>query len=334
MKDSIKTAAEIIRNGGIVAFPTETVYGLGADAFNTSAVQRIFEIKERPFYDPLIVHISDFDQLELLAKNIDETLLKVAHKFWPGPLTIVTEKNSNVPDLVTAGLSTVAIRMPGNEIARELIKQAGTPIAAPSANKFGRLSPTNSKHVLKQLKNIDYIIDGGNAEIGIESTVISLTSDGYKILRPGVISEKELETLIHSADSKFFILQKGFQSPGLLKSHYSPSVPLFILGETEINPHNKKAGLLTFVNQQNSAGFSEVEVLSANGDLKEAASNLYGALHRLEEAGVDFIVAEPVPETGAGIAIMDRLRKAANKYTENLKKEQLAESANSEQHLT
>lgn len=315
MKDSIKIAAEIIRKGGIVAFPTETVYGLGADAFNTGAVKRIFEIKERPFYDPLIVHISELDQLHLLAKNVDEILLKVAHKFWPGPLTIVTEKNSNVSDLVTAGLSTVAIRMPGNDIARELIRQAGTPIAAPSANKFGMLSPTNSHHVLKQLKNIDYIIDGGNAEIGIESTVISLSSEGYKILRPGVISERELETLIHSADSKFFILQKkGFQSPGLLKSHYSPRVPLFIRGEEEISLLGKNAGLLTFGNPQNLSGFSVIEVLSEKKDLTEAASNLYGALHRLEEAGVDVIVAEPVPETGAGIAIMDRLRKAAHKY--------------------
>lgn len=322
MKDSIKKAAEIIRKGGIVAFPTETVYGLGADAFNITAVKRIFEIKERPFYDPLIVRISELDQLRLLVKNVDKTLLKVAQKFWPGPLTIVTEKNSNVPDLLTAGLSTVAIRMPGNEIARELIRQAGTPIAAPSANKFGMLSPTNSGHVLKQLKNIDYIIDGGNAEIGIESTVISLNSEGYKILRPGVISEKELETLIHSADSKFFILQKkGFQSPGLLKSHYSPRVPLFIKGEEEISLHGKNLGLLTFGKPQNLSDFSTIEILSEKKDLTEAASNLYGALHRLEEAGVDLIVAEPVPETGAGIAIMDRLRKAAYKYRNELKNE-------------
>lgn len=329
MKEAIKTAAEIIRKGGIVAFPTETVYGLGADAFNTDAVKRIFEIKERPFYDPLIVHISDLNQLGLLAKNVDKTLLKIANRFWPGPLTIVTEKSSNVPDLVTAGLSTVAVRMPGNEIARELIKQAGTPVAAPSANKFGMLSPTNSSHVLKQLKNIDYIIDGGNTEIGIESTVISLKKGRYKILRPGVISDKELETLIHSANSKFFILQKkGFQSPGLLKSHYSPAVPLYILGEQKINLHGKNAGLLTFGNTPHISDFYRVENLSEKGDLKDAASNLYGALHRLEEAGVDLIVAVPVPETGAGIAIMDRLRKAAHKYKKEFENEQVANRTN------
>jgi L-threonylcarbamoyladenylate synthase len=195
-EQNIAKAAQIIKDGGIVAFPTETVYGLGADVFNTKAIEKIFNIKERPFFDPLIVHISEIKQLELLVKKVDERVLKLAEKFWPGPLTIVTEKNKNVPDLVTANLPTVAVRMPNHRAALQLIQQAGTPIAAPSANKFGMLSPTNARHVLKQLKNIDFIIDDGNTEVGIESTVISLNKEGFKLLRPGVISQQDLSTII------------------------------------------------------------------------------------------------------------------------------------------
>jgi L-threonylcarbamoyladenylate synthase len=315
-KENIAKAAQIIKNGGIVAFPTETVYGLGADVFNTKAIEKIFNIKERPLFDPLIVHISDIKQLELLVKKVDENILKLAEKFWPGPLTIVTEKNENVPDLVTANLPTVAVRMPNHRAALQLIRQAETPIAAPSANKFGMLSPTNAKHVLKQLKNIDFIIDGGNTGVGIESTVISLNEEGFKILRPGVISQQDLSTVIPYTDNKFFIQKRGLQSPGLLKSHYSPKVPLCILGEEQVDSVNKKIGFLIFGKNKEKNNGSVVENLSPAEDLKEAASNLYGALHKLEESGVDMIIAEPVPETGIGIAIMDRLRKAAAKKEE------------------
>ncbi|WP_372947892.1 L-threonylcarbamoyladenylate synthase [Mariniphaga sp.] len=316
---NILKAAQIIKDGGIVAFPTETVYGLGAGVFNTKAIEKIFRIKERPFFDPLIVHISEIKQLELLVKKVDENILKLAEKFWPGPLTIVTEKNENVPDLVTANLPTVAVRMPNHRAALQLIQQAGTPIAAPSANKFGRLSPTNAKHVLKQLKNIDFIIDDGNTEVGIESTVISLNREGFTLLRPGVISKQDLSAVIRYTDNKFFIQERGLQSPGLLKSHYSPKVPLYILGEEKVNLSNKKIGFLTFGANKEKNNQLVTENLSPTKNLKEAATKLYEALHKLEESGVELIIAEPVPETGIGIAIMDRLRKAA------AKKENLAE---------
>jgi L-threonylcarbamoyladenylate synthase len=312
-EENITKAAHIIKKGGIVAFPTETVYGLGADVFNIKAVEKIFSIKKRPFFDPLIVHISDIKQLDLLVKKVDENILKLAQKFWPGPLTIVTEKNENVPDMVTANLPTVAVRMPNHRAALQLIREAGTPIAAPSANKFGMLSPTNANHVLKQLKNIDFIIDDGNTEVGIESTVISLNSEGFKLLRPGVISEQDLSTVIKYTDNKFFMHERGLQSPGLLKSHYSPKIPLYILGEEQVNSSSKKIGFLTFGTNKEKNNDIVVENLSPTKNLKEAATKLYEALHRLEESGVELIIAEPVPETGIGIAIMDRLRKAAAK---------------------
>jgi L-threonylcarbamoyladenylate synthase len=312
-EENITKAAQIIKEGGTVAFPTETVYGLGGAVFNTKAIKKIYNIKERPFFDPLIVHISDIKQLELLVKNVDEKILKLAEKFWPGPLTIATEKNENVPDLVTANLPTVAVRMPNHQTALELIKKAGTPIAAPSANKFGRLSPTNASHVLKQLKNIDYIIDDGNTEVGIESTVISLNREGYELLRSGVISQQDLSTVVPYTDTKFFKQKEGLQSPGLLKSHYSPKIPLYILGENEVNTSNKKLGFLTFGKNKEKLSDFAVENLSPAANLTEAANRLYDALHRLEESGAEAIIAEPVPETGIGIAIMDRLRKAAAK---------------------
>jgi len=178
-------AAAFIRDGKVVAFPTETVYGLGADALNPMAVAKIFELKERPSFDPLIVHIASVDQLEALVKSIDERVHKLAQTFWPGPLTIVLPKSSIVPDIVTSGLPTVGIRMPDNPVALELIRKAGCPVAAPSANKFGRISPTTAAHVRKQLPDVDYILDGGKTTIGIESTIISLTPAGFRILRNG-----------------------------------------------------------------------------------------------------------------------------------------------------
>jgi L-threonylcarbamoyladenylate synthase len=316
-KENIQKAAQIIKNGGVVAFPTETVYGIGADVFNTKAIEKIFRIKERPFYDPLIAHIGDVDQLQLLVKKVDDNLMNVAEKFWPGPLTIVVEKNENVSDLVTAGLPTVAVRMPNHRAAKALITAAKTPIAAPSANKFGKLSPTNAHHVLKQLKNVDYIIDDGNTQIGIESTVIALNEEGFRILRPGVVTKQEFVSLIPHIESKFFIQERGLQSPGLLKSHYSPRIPLYILGEHQANITGKNIGYLTYgANKEKKSDFV-TENLSASGNLNEAATNLYSALHKLEESGAEIILAEPVPENGIGIAIMDRLRKAATKSDES-----------------
>lgn len=308
----IADAAKIIKDGGVVAFPTETVYGLGADAFNPSAVAKIFEIKERPSFDPLIVHIAEVAQLDLLVEY--EFIKRIEHlieKFWPGPLTIVLPKKQTVPDLVTSGLPTVAVRMPNHPIALELIKKAATPIAAPSANKFGMLSPTQAQHVAKQLTRVDSIIDGGQTSVGIESTVIAVSENGFRLLRPGVITAAEIEEILPEIkDNNESILE----APGQMKSHYSPRIPVYILGESVIRGDLGKAGYLTMGPLQNNKKYQLSVSLSSAYDLREAAVNLFSALHRLEESGVDFIIVQPVSETGIGIAIMDRLRKAAFQY--------------------
>lgn len=306
-------ASKIIQQGGLVAFPTETVYGLGANALDPLAVAKIFEIKERPSFDPLIVHIADISEIDNLAKIDGErsrTVRLLSKKFWPGPLTIVLPKKSIVPDIVTAGLPTVGIRMPDNEIALEFIRQSGCPIAAPSANKFGGLSPTTAAHVRKQFPDLE-IIDGGPAKVGIESTVIALQEDGFCILRKGLITKEDIESVLPASAKTV----EELASPGLLKSHYSPAKPLYLLG-TEPKLDKKKTGYLALKKAPDSEGFARTEVLSPNGDLRAAAANLFGALHRLEEAtDIDCIIAEPVPETGIGLAIMDKLHKAAYRYT-------------------
>jgi len=315
MRNKITGAARIINDGGVVAFPTETVYGLGADAFNPKAVARIFEIKARPAFDPLIVHICKLEELELLSPEImnNNFVLLLSKAFWPGPLTMVLPKRDTVPGIVTAGLSTVAVRMPAHPIARELIKLSKTPIAAPSANKFGMISPTEALHVKKQLLGIDCIIDGGKTTIGLESTVIALNTDGFELLRPGAVSSNELEKIIPKsgiADKKENLLH----SPGHMKSHYSPRKPIYFMDEVRQGLNTREGGLISFAGIGKVNQYKKIEVLSPNMDLKEAAINLFSAMHKLEDSDVKFIVVEPVPEVGIGIAIMDRLRKAVFKY--------------------
>jgi L-threonylcarbamoyladenylate synthase len=295
--------------GELVAFPTETVYGLGANAFDPAAVAKIFETKQRPSFDPLIVHICDITQLENLYSGRDGRVYRLAEKFWPGPLTMVLPKQESVSDIVTSGLDTVAVRMPANPIARELIRQAATPIAAPSANKFGMISPTEAAHVKKQFADI-FTIDGGKTQVGIESTVMTLHEDGFEVLRPGLITADDLKTILPES------VQTGQNtsrsSPGQLKSHYSPAKPMYIAGNPCSEFRNpEKGGLISFGNPGKDCHFARVEVLSESRDLKEAAVNLFSAMHRMDESDVEYIVAEPVPEQGVGIAIMNRLKKAS-----------------------
>jgi L-threonylcarbamoyladenylate synthase len=313
VKNKIIEAARVINDGGVVAFPTETVYGLGADAFNPKAVARIFEIKERPAFDPLIVHISKLEDLDLLCTGINSIVPLLAERFWPGPLTLVLPKKESVPDIVTSGLSTVAVRMPDHPVASELINFSKTLVAAPSANKFGMLSPTEALHVKRHLKGIDFIIDSGKTTIGLESTVIAINKDGFVLLRPGAITSDEIEKIVPRSRSTTTNENKT-QSPGLLKSHYSPAKPIYIKGETKPGIDTREAGLISFRGSGKEEQFKQHEVLSPDGDLKQAAVNLFSAMHKLEESDVKFIVAEPVPEKGIGIAIMDRLRKAAYRY--------------------
>lgn len=311
----IKIAARYIQEGKLVAFPTETVYGLGANALNPIAVSRIFELKDRPSFDPLIIHIAGIHQLEQLVANTDYRVYKIAEKFWPGPLTIVLPKSQIVPDIVTAGLPTVGIRIPGNQTALDLIRISGCPIAAPSANKFGRISPTTAAHVRKQLPDVDYILDGGKTTVGIESTIIKFTDNGFQILRNGVITREELEDIVpFDADS---IIDK-LSAPGMMKSHYSPRKKLLIADNKSQNIDKSNAGLISFSGMLETE-YPKVIRVSDRNDLKDYAVNMFEAMHAFEDdPEIDLIVAEPVEEIGIGRAIMDRLKKAEYNWRHNL----------------
>ena len=310
----IEAAAQIINEGGLVAFPTETVYGLGANALNPIAVAKIFALKERPTFDPLIVHIGSLDDLNLLTSQPTDLVLKLAKKFWPGPLTIVLPKSSIVPDLVTSGLPTVGIRMPDNEIALQLIRTSKCPIAAPSANKFGNLSPVSASHVRKQLPNVDYILDGGKTTIGIESTIISLDGNTCTLLRPGKISLNDIE----DAYPGVFVFKannsEALIAPGLLKSHYSPTKPLYFWTNNDIQLP-ASSGLIVHSKKELKTDDVKVIYTSETNNYLEIAANLFSSLHTMEDdIDVKQIFIEPVAEDGLGIAIMDRIKKAVYKY--------------------
>jgi len=313
-RQQIRQAANLLKQGGTVAFPTETVYGLGADALNEKAVARIFEIKQRPHFDPLIVHIGSPDQLSLLVTEVSAAAQALIDRFWPGPLTLILPKTARVPDIVTAGLPSVAVRMPGHPMALELLRQANTPIAAPSANRFGCTSPTTAQHVLDQLgSRVDLIVDGGSCPVGIESTIVSLLEETPALLRTGGIPAEEIERVIGPLRRPSAPSPERPAAPGQLSRHYAPRTPLLFC-ETCVPPaHALRAGLLTFREPAPRNGFAAVEVLSAGGDLREAAAHLFAAIHRLDAMDLDCIYAKPFPDTGLGQAINDRLRRAAHR---------------------
>ncbi|MFH1609196.1 MAG: L-threonylcarbamoyladenylate synthase [Candidatus Bipolaricaulota bacterium] len=313
-EDGIAAAAATIREGGVVAFPTETVYGLGADALSAEAVARLFAAKERPRFDPIIVHVAAPEEVGPLWTRVPPLARKLMDRFWPGPLTLILRRTRRVPGIVTAGLPTVAVRMPDHEVALALIRAAGRPIAAPSANRFGRLSPTHHDAVLAQLGGaVDAVIAGGATPVGIESTVVSLVEDPPIVLRPGGTPLEALRELV--PDLRMEPPHGPSASPGTLPRHYVPATPLFLLEHGPVpqglEPLDRLAcGFLAF--QEEWSGFGRVEVLSPAGDLVEAAARFFAALHALDEAGFAAIVAEPVPEEGLGTAIMDRLQRASS----------------------
>ncbi|MBN1533683.1 MAG: threonylcarbamoyl-AMP synthase [Spirochaetes bacterium] len=312
-EEEIARAADILQGGGIVSFPTETVYGLGAISSNPTAVARVFEAKRRPFFDPLIVHISRFEQLGDLAADVPELAERVARRFWPGPLTLVLKKRECVPDIVTAGLGTVAVRMPRHGVALRLIEACGFPIAAPSANRFGATSPTEARHVQEQLGGaVDMIIDGGRCEVGVESTIVKVSGDSLELLRPGGVPVEELERMYgHLLEQRS---SPTIEAPGQLPYHYSPSTPVRIVGTID-DEHlrNKDAALLFFTSHGGTPHDSRTRILSPRGDLREAAANLFSSLHELDRLGKCVIFAERVPEHDLGLAIMDRLRRASRR---------------------
>jgi len=320
MKDAgtIRQAAEIIRQGGIVAFPTETVYGLGADAYNPLAVARVFEVKRRPFFDPLIVHIASPAHLKKLVKDIPSGARKLTEKLWPGPLTVVLFKEEHIPDIVTAGLPTVALRMPSHPMALSLIKESKCPLAAPSANPFGYLSPTTAEHVRSQLADqVDLILDGGPCPVGVESTIVSFSENKPRLLRPGGVSLEEIESIIGKVEIS--PIRDRLVAPGMLPRHYAPRTPIVLdWDEKHLDSYKgKKIGFLAFREPENFLQFQHIEVLSKKGDFREAAANLFSAIRRLDALDLDLILAEAVPEAGLGRAIMDRLRRATSRGDSN-----------------
>jgi len=307
--EHLERAAALLRSGGVVAFPTETVYGLGADAFDPVAVARIFEIKRRPRFDPLIVHVADEAMLAEVARDISPLARRLIATFWPGPLTLVLRKQARVPDIVTAGLPTVAVRMPAHPIARELVRLAGRPIAAPSANPFGYLSPTRAEHVERMLGDaVDAIIDGGATDRGVESTIVML-EPSPTLLRHGAIPAEEIETLTGPL-ARELSAESAPLAPGVLPHHYAPRTPIRIVDLAGVAPSERvRAGALAFTAP--AGGYALERVLSPGGDLRVAAAQLFRYLHELDEAGLERIDAQPLPNTGLGAAIMDRLHRAS-----------------------
>jgi L-threonylcarbamoyladenylate synthase len=308
----IEIAVSEILKGNVVALPTETVYGLGANGLNKNSVLKIYEVKKRPHFNPLILHIYSVDELKKYVKHIPDEVYKLTESFSPGPITYVLEKKSVVPDITTAGLDSVAVRFPSHKMFRRVLKESGVPIAAPSANMFGRISPVTARDVYKELKGkINYILDGGKCEVGIESTVISFVNDRIKILRPGFITGKDIEKVIgrnlfenrkrkkENSDSKYgFNEKKKYLSPGMLKSHYAPLTPLYIVEDLSS---------LTKISKKN---FLHID-LSKYKNLKSIASNLFNEFRKADEKKYDFITIQKVENTGLGIAINDRIEKAS-----------------------
>jgi L-threonylcarbamoyladenylate synthase len=304
--------AELLANGGLVAFPTETVYGLGADATNPRAVARIYEAKGRPTFDPLIVHVFDVEALAGITGELNATAQLLAKHFWPGPMTLVLPKGPAVSHLVTSGLDTVAVRIPSHPVARELLEFCDVAVAAPSANSFGRISPTTAQHVRDDLgERVDWIVDGGPTTWGVESTIVDLSVETPTVLRHGALAIEDLRAVIgevHDATET----PDSPKAPGQLPSHYAPRVPLRIFqpGDAdEVLPTHAYLGYRSL-----PEGFAGTgEVLAADGDLQTAAANLFSAMHRLDRSGASLIWAELVPAHGLGLAINDRLSRASKR---------------------
>lgn len=329
MQDALREACALLQQGEVVALPTETVYGLAADAFNPTAVAKVFAVKERPSFDPLIVHIAARGDLKRVAEvpaEIADTVEKLVSTFWPGPLTLILPRHPDVPELVTSGLPTVAVRQSAHPVFRAINKALGRPIAAPSANRFGSISPTSASAVIKELGGrIPLVVDAGACAEGVESTIISIEPrEGKKPLfrlhRAGPVTKEQLQEFGKVEKIREPVGEPP-QAPGQLASHYAPRTPLILLEKPEdfVPEEGKRYGLLSYTGDDDGAyvtlhDWEVVEALSpGSGKLAEAAIRLFFVMRQLDEAGLDGIVAEPVSETGLGVAIMDRLRRAAAK---------------------
>jgi L-threonylcarbamoyladenylate synthase len=330
--DAIRIAADVIRKGGLVAFPTETVYGLGANALDSNAVASIFRAKERPSDNPVIVHIAKRKDMRRLAKTVPHKAEKLAARFWPGPLTLILKRLSLIPDATVAGLDTVGIRIPSNKIALALIRESGVPIAAPSANRAGKPSPTTAQHVIDDLAGrIDVVLDGGPTRVGVESTVIDMTKRIPQILRPGGTPFEELkaalgEVILHPAAlSEKQVATLRARAPGMKHSHYAPKAEMIVVeGDLDkiVNrarelaalsmADGKKVGILATDESISNYDGDVLKSLGSRSNMEEVARNLFRLLREFDEEKVDVIIAEGVPPRGLGLAVMNRLRRAAS----------------------
>ena len=329
VKEGLYKAAEIIKNGGLVAFPTETVYGLGANGLDENAVPKIYEAKGRPSDNPLILHISEFDEIKNIVKEIPDIAVVLADEFWPGPLTMVFKKSDIVPYRTTGGLESVAVRMPSNKIARELIKTAGVPVAAPSANSSGRPSPTKADHVLSDLDGkIDMVIDGGTVDIGLESTIVDVTGEVPVILRPGFITEEMLSEAIGRVKTddavKNLSPDKDVKpkAPGMKYRHYAPQGKMTIykgkpekvvkiINEETAKSEGKKTAVLATDETKRYYKADIVISVGSREDSESIAHNLFDTLRSFDDMGAEIIFSEGFDESRLGFAIMNRLHKSA-----------------------
>lgn len=307
----IQKAKAIIEQNGLVAVPTETVYGLAANGLEESAVAKIFAAKKRPTFDPLILHIPSAHNLKRYVQHVPDVVQTLIDRFWPGPLTVLLEKKDNIPDLVTSGLPTVAFRVPNHAVTLELLRSLDFPLAAPSANPFGYISPTTAQHVADQLASeVDYILDGGACTVGVESTIVGVEGNQVVVYRLGGLSIESIESIIgqvvirsHSSSNP--------KAPGMLESHYAPGKPVYIGSISELIPQfkGKRIGILSF--QETYTGCDAIEVLSPSGNMIEAATHLFAAMRRLDASAIDLILTEKFPNYTLGKAINDRLQRAA-----------------------
>jgi len=307
----------ILENNGVVAIPTETVYGLAGNAMNIAAIHKIYEVKNRPKENPLIVHISSFQELEKYASDIPAIAYKLMSAFWPGPLTLLLKKKANIPDAATANSPLAAFRVPNHPLTLALLQSIDFPLVAPSANPFGYISPTSADHVLEQLNGkIPYILEGGFCEKGIESTIVGFVGEQAIIYRTGSL---DIDTISFVLEEPVLIFDESTSkkpiTSGMMKYHYSPLTPMVLvdnLDDFEVS-NDLKIGFIRFKNQLQQADNELQIILSPTGDLNEAAKNLYAALHEMDKKNVELIIAEKVPHQGIGIAINDRLLKASSR---------------------
>lgn len=312
----LNLAVSILNKDGIIGLPTETVYGLAGNIFSESAIKEIFEVKQRPLYNPLIVHVKNIDEINKIAVDIPPVAFELASKFWPGPLTLLFKKNTLVPDIVTSSKSTVAVRIPKHPMALDLLNKLDFPLAAPSANPFGMISPTKAEHV-ENYFNEKLILDGGTCETGIESTIVGFNGNDVIIYRLGGITIDEIESV--SGEVKLFNKSDEMpEAPGMLSKHYAPQTQLYFTNDLENHKlmfSTKRIGLILFNKSVENLPNNWIEfVLSPKSDLVEAAAQLYSTLHQLDKMNLDCIIAEQFPEDGLGSVINDKLRRASKNH--------------------